>query len=121
MMLELKFLKPELVGPNGTKPHMKFTLDLLADGALRTITYDGHESLKGLYASINKEMGFEPELKDWRTQTGKKEGHRKVSVVLALNGNQSSGEAEAISDVEAGVRAYLDALGRIPYHQPPLF
>lgn len=93
----------------------------MADGVPMPITYEGPESLKGLYGSINRAIGVNPELKDWQTRTGTKEGHRKVSVLLNFNGSQSSGEGEATSDVEAGVLAYLDALNQLPYQQPSLF
>jgi len=116
MALEFKFLKPEEISSNGAKPHMRFTLDLLANGAPITITHEGPEPLKGLYNSINREAGIFPELNDWQTQNGTKE-RRKVSVVLALNGHQSRGDAEAPSDVEAGIRAYLEALSKLPKYE----
>lgn len=71
----------------------------------------------GLYGTINKAAGINPDLGDWQTESGTS-GARKVKVILRLDGREAAGESEAESYVEAGTRAYIDALNKlIAYRQ----
>lgn len=122
MALTFLSLDKKVIGDEGRKPTLEVELGILVDDEKRLLIYTGNQALQGVYAAIANAVGIHPELRDWQRHTGTENGNRKVGVILGLNGYQSSGEAEAPSDFEAGIRAYLDALSKLPkYEQLSLF
>ena len=122
MALEFKFLRSEPNGHGGATSSARFTLGLLVDGAQTGVTYEGPKVLMGLYDLINKQVGITPIVEGDVNIVQGQDGSKKVSLLLMHSGTEVRGEAESATIPEAAVRAYINAINRLPnYRQPPLF
>ncbi len=102
---------------SGTKIKPKACVVLNKKGRTVSGIASGDGPIDAVFNAIDKVTGYKAKLDDFRLEavTAGKDALGQVSLKLKIKENFFSGRGASTDIIEAGIRAYLDAVNRLEY------